>query len=714
MKADSFKIAKVFSGGGDIHYVLPHFQREYSWGEAEWKTLLDDATAIYDEYDPDREPEHFLGALVVINDGTRNGVIPALKLVDGQQRLTTISLLFCALRDLLSDSNPSLSNKIQKMLVNRDEEGELYFKVLPTLKYGDREAYTRLVGSDSENFNTSDSNIPKAYNYFYEKLKNKLSSQALKAEQFFVVLSNCFQVVLMDLSQDESPYKIFESLNAKGKQLTQADLVRNYIAMTLPAKYQESLFKEQWEKIESLLQEKRTVGKSRVGELTGFIRHYLAIESRSFCSEKHIYYRFRDRIEKNFKEPNLFIGELKNISQFAEYYDKLLRPEREADPKIQEALCRLNILDIQMAYPFLMTAYDAWKSQKISHDDFLGLLKVLENYMVRRFICDEPNSTITTVFAYLWNNIQTEIATSELSFVDSLKKVLVTKSYPPDRNIRSSVKKVKLYQEGSTQKNKKLIFILEEINFYLSRGTGGFTALDRDDQPSIEHILPQKPVEDWKIELGEENLNRIYQDYLHTLGNLTLVTSSWNKKLSNSPFLTKKEILENHGLKINSDYFKQEIHTWNDNAILERANFLVEKFLEIWSAFGEAPPLETKLYDKPKSITILEETIDIPKKTWREVLILTTEWVLKNRPDSFENARNMMSGTFCDSDRIEMKKSPRSWHKLSNGVWLDMRGSAKAHIRFCNRLLKAVGIQETDWSVNREEDKLTDSQNLNV
>jgi uncharacterized protein with ParB-like and HNH nuclease domain len=539
MKADSLKIEKVFSGGGDIHYVLPHFQREYSWEEAEWKTLLDDATAIYDEYDQDREPEHFLGALVVINDGTRNGVIPAFKLVDGQQRLTTISLLFCALRDLLGDSNLSLSKKIQKRLVNSDEEGELYFKVLPTLKYGDREAYKRIVCSESRD-PKSDSTIPKAYDYFYENLNKKLLNKSLKAEQFFVVISNCFQVVLMDLSQDESPYKIFESLNAKGKQLTQADLVRNYIAMTLPTKCQENLFKEQWEKIESLLQEKRTVGQSRIGELTGFLRHYLAIESRSFCSEKHIYYRFRDRIEKNFKQPNLFIGELKNISRFAEYYDKLLRPEREADHKIQEALRRLNILDIQMAYPFLMTAYDAWKSKQISHDDFLDLLKILENYMVRRFICNESNSNLTTVFAYLWNNINTEKATSELSFVEALKKVLVTKSYPPDRNIRSSVRKVKLYQEGSTQKKQKLIFILEEINFYLSRGTGGFTVLDRDDRPSIEHILPQQPKEDWKTELGEENLTRIYQDYLHTLGNLTLVTSSWNKKLSNSPFSTKK------------------------------------------------------------------------------------------------------------------------------------------------------------------------------
>jgi hypothetical protein len=138
---------------------------------------------------------------------------------------------------------------------------------------------------------------------------------------------------------------------------------------------------------------------------------------------------------------------------------------------------------------------------------------------------------------------------------------------------------------------------------------------------------------------------------------------------------------------------------------------LVEKFLEIWSSLGEAPPLETKLYEKPNSITILGETINIPKKTWREVLVETIEWILKNRSDDFENARSMISGTFCDSDKIDLKKSSKGWHKLSNGVWLDMRGSAKTNLRLCNRLLEAVGIPETDWSVNLEEDRETPNPN---
>jgi len=216
MRADSIKISKVFSGGGDIHYVLPHFQRQYSWDETNWKTLLDDAFAIYDEYEPDKEPpEHFLGSLVVINDGTRNGVITAFNLVDGQQWLTTISLLFCALRDIVRDTHPGIAKKVQKMLVNPDEDGDVHFKILPTTKYGDREAYTAIIREDTPL--DVESGIPQGYTYLHKELSQKIAKGEIEAERFFLVLSNCFQVVFIDLNHDESPYQIFESLNAKGK-----------------------------------------------------------------------------------------------------------------------------------------------------------------------------------------------------------------------------------------------------------------------------------------------------------------------------------------------------------------------------------------------------------------------------------------------------------------------------------------------------------------
>jgi uncharacterized protein with ParB-like and HNH nuclease domain len=272
MKADSLKISKVFSSGGDIHYVLPHFQRQYSWEQRNWQTLLEDAFALYDEYDPEQEqpPEHFLGSLVVISDGNRNSVINAFNLVDGQQRLTTISLLLCALHDLVQATHPAIAKRAKRLLLNLDETGDIRYKLLPTTKYGDRDAYTALIRGDIPL--PSESGIPAAYNYLRNQLEQKINDGGIQPDFFFAVISNCFQVVFIDLNHDESPYKIFESLNAKGRPLSQADLVRNYIAMKLPTQQQEKIFKDHWEKIEHLLQEKRTVGKESIqNKLNKFI-----------------------------------------------------------------------------------------------------------------------------------------------------------------------------------------------------------------------------------------------------------------------------------------------------------------------------------------------------------------------------------------------------------------------------------------------------------
>lgn len=234
MLANSIKIAKVFSSGGDVHYALPHFQREYAWEKENWKTLLNDTISIYELYSNDSPPEHFMGTLVVINDGFHSGTIPVCKLVDGQQRLTTISLMLCALGRIVKESDPALHKKIQRMLVNEEESGDLYFKLLPTTKYGDRTSYQAIVRN--EPVPAVESKVPEAFNYLSKELRNRISQDQIDPEIFFIVLTTCLQVVFIDLDKGERPYEIFESLNFKGKTLTQADLVRNYIAMKLPAR----------------------------------------------------------------------------------------------------------------------------------------------------------------------------------------------------------------------------------------------------------------------------------------------------------------------------------------------------------------------------------------------------------------------------------------------------------------------------------------------
>jgi uncharacterized protein with ParB-like and HNH nuclease domain len=587
VQADNIQISKVFSSGGDIHYVLPHFQREYTWGKEEWTTLLNDALEVYDEIQaapPEEmtEFEHFLGSVVVIPDGHRSGTMAVFKLVDGQQRLTTLTLMLQALSKNIAETHLVTAKKIAKLLVNIDEQDDLYFKILPTTKYGDRLAYTAILrGEDPGN---TDSKIPGAFSFFCSELEGRLSS-GLNADHLFLVLTNAFQVVFITLNQKESPYKIFESLNAKGKPLSQADLVRNYIAMKLPVAQQEKVFAQSWGKIEGQLQETRNVG--RLGELTAFIRHYLALKLEILVDERHVYARFRDRVEKTFETSAEFEAELSVMKGFANHYNVLLRPETAGSPELQNALKRLNKLESGTAYPFLLALLDAHYKEAITSEDLLLVLATIENYMVRRYLSNESPSYLNKVFPSLWKQIDPN------AIVESLKKVLATKNYPTDEEVLRELEYRKLYaKDGSVRARTGLV--LDAINRKLSEGTGGYTVLD--GSATIEHIMPQTLGDDWKTSLGIM-WEKIYKDYLHTLGNLTLITGDWNLDLSNATFQVKKPKLSKHALRLNSQYFSQPLLRWGRDEIRERTELLGGKILELWPSFvtidqGNIAPLQ--------------------------------------------------------------------------------------------------------------------------
>ncbi|MCG3775767.1 MAG: hypothetical protein JW395_2611 [Nitrospira sp.] len=589
MKADSLSIAKVFSSGGDIHYVLPYFQREYTWDPDQWKTLLNDGLAVCAEIPEDQAEttaniEHFLGSVVVIFDGMRGGTVSALKLVDGQQRLTTISLLLKALGALIETSHANLSRKIDKFLVNTDEQGDLFFKILPTTKAGDRSAYCALIkGEDTPEGNYS--KVIQAYSFFKRELQSRLD-EGLEPEKFLQVILNSFQVVFVNLDRNESPYRIFESLNAKGKPLTQGDLVRNYIAMKLPADSQERVFTQSWSRVENLLRESRKVG--RLTELTAFLRHYLAMHSGVLCDEGHIYARFRDRIEKEFAADGALEQELKRIAVFAAHYDRLLRPTGFAETDISTAMTRLNALEISTGYPFLLRACDAFSNGTLSIVSFLGTLAVLENYMVRRYITREPVNFLVRLFPGLWAQVDLT------NIVESLSAILGAQHYPSDAKVRRALKERQLY-DSSELTRRRTTLILESLNRELSTGTGGLTILD--GSPTIEHVMPQSLGEEWKHALGVM-WEQVHKDYLHTLGNLTLMTGDWNSSLSNAPFSAKQAKLANHALRLNSDYFDGSLLKWTRDEILERAESLGSTLLKVWPAlvpdaavpFPEQPP----------------------------------------------------------------------------------------------------------------------------
>ncbi len=685
MDAKSLKISKVFANGGDVHYILPHFQREYAWEKENWQTLLNDVMGLYEAYTSEKEPEHFMGALVVIQDGMRNGVMPAFKLVDGQQRLTTISLMLSAFGKNIESSHPAMYKRISRLLTNPDENDLLFFKLVPTTKYGDREAYFALLKGEEFPKNI-DSKIPEAYQFFYKEFGNRMKDGTIDPEKLFIVLANSLQVVFIDLDQGERPYEIFESLNAKGKALSQADLVRNYIAMKLPEKRQAEVFNKYWSKIENILQEKRTVGKSSIGELTAFLRHYLTMRNGVLCNQAHVYERFRDRVENETFSTDEFEKEIATLKNFSEYYDRLLRPEREPDNNIRTKLRRLNILEISTAYPFLMLVYESYSDNKLSRDEFIEILDILENYIVRRYLLSESTKDLNKMFPTLWR----ELSPSKLA--DTLKKVIITKNYPSDSNIRRDLATERLYG-GRSQVREKMVLVFESINRYLSikNHSGGYTILD--NPPTVEHIMPQSLSPEWKEHLGpgwEQN----FKDYLDTIGNLTLVTQEWNSELSNSSFQNKKSRLSSHALKLNSEYFNQPLPKWDDKAIQARANYLIDAILEIWSELGTPPATQKSTGRKPRSLTIMGQSFVV--STWRDVAFHTANVASELVEDFDMKIASQMPAYF---DKHEFQYACR---QLPNGWWLYLNLSAASVNSFCHNVIALAGILDDDWQV--EED----------
>jgi len=559
------------------------------------------------------------------------------------------------------------------MLVNEDEPGDLYFKLLPTTKYGDRASYQAILrGMPIPNV---ESKIPGAYNYFLKEIGTRVAQYQIDPEVYFIVLTTCLQAVFIDLDKGERPYEIFESLNFKGKTLSQADLVRNYIAMKLPQVEQARIFEDYWSPIEEMLQEKRTVGRSRLGELTAFLRHYMAYLYGILINEEHVYSRFRDRGQQMNTEK--FIDEIKTLKRFAEYYDKMLRPSHEPNSKLRDQLRRLNTLEFGTGYPFLLFAYDAIDKNNLTTEELVLGLKTIETYMVRRYLVRDSVGYINRMFPTL----RKEIDLSD--FDSSLKQAISTKNYPSDARLKQAIETNEIY----TAKRDKLVLVLSTINRHLSIGTDGFTSLDGN--ATIEHILPRSLNEEWRNDLGP-TYEQDYE-YLHTLGNLTLVTQNWNSSMSNAPFARKRQLLANHALELNKTYFTDAPEKWDRHSIVARGQLLTKHIFQIWPAPTLEDGSNVRSNERPKSLTILDEVFAV--KTWREVVQYTAEVVIQMVPN-FETTIVSQLPTYFNKE--EFKPASR---ELSNGWWVNVHLSGKDSKRLCMKMIDLADIPEEEFEL---------------
>ena len=684
MKVFSKTIADALGSIGHMHFVLPHFQREYRWEKHHWQTLWNDAITTYDaliashQRERARQPEHFLGALVIVPQGTSNGTIPVHRLVDGQQRLTTLSLLLCAFSNQVT-GDEDLRNKARALTLNAFAKGDLKFKVLPTTKNNDRAIYSAIL--EGKPVPEGKSHALAAFEFFGTQLQNALASGRIEAEPFFEVLTAAFQIVWVELDKDEDAHQIFESLNTKGQRLGEVDLVRNYIAMRLPSGEQEQIFFEIWAPIEAILDDEHAVGRSGMGELTSFLRHYDAMQSGVLPPENKIYARFRDQM----KETKLaeFVERLRELKRFAALYDGLLRPDKGTDAALRAGLERLNALDITVSYPFLLMLADRHASGAIALKDYVGALQTVENYLVRRFVCGEQTSYLNKMFASLGQSVDF----ADLSV--SLPAVLSRKNYPSDDKIHQVAPRRDFY--GKAGVKEKTVMIFERINAAFYAGTDVLPTLN--SAPTIEHVLPQTLSIWWRDHLGAE-AQRVSDEWLHTLGNLTLVTSSYNSSLSNDSFAEKRAKLRAHGLKLNSEYFGANIEQWNARAIQGRANWLIEKIIEVWPNFADVAASSKSNAGTAKTlpVSVTIRGTRTTTKYWADVLRAIGEFLVEDGADF-----NRLSQQF--PHLISNQPNFASPKELSNGWFIDTHSNTAMKLGHCRKLLKFHGIGDDEWEI---------------
>ncbi len=683
MKADVINVGGLFSDGGNVHYILPRFQRPYAWENEQWQTLWNDLLEIHNH--AGGTAEHFLGAVVVIEEPSVAVNMPTWTLVDGQQRLVTLSLLLNALASETDDEE--LRDEIGDYLTNRHGRDELRYKVLPTEHYGDRSAWLTLVerhvARDSGRTRLND-----AHRFFVQQIRQTTGDGKTACRDLFDTLLTRLKVVFINLQREERPHQIFESLNARGRALEQADLVRNYLAMRLPANEQDNSYKRHWLPIQDMFEERRSAG------ISDFLLNYLASKVGDFYREDAMYLHFRKRMGSEFSEPAALVAELATLHRHAGYFRRFLTPKAEADEELRQWLKRFNALERTVVRPLLLHLYDAHHGGRLSRGELLEALELVDNYITRHFLANFHTGGLRRFLASL----------VRVESLQELKRRLHTRNYPDDKRLRNVLSDMDLYR--SAPNRRRLVYILMRVNHHLLQGRDVTFTLK--SAPTVEHIMPRSLSENWERHLRKEweDFEQSYDFYLNSLGNLTLVTQSWNSSMSNSSWHKKRALLREHGLPLNNQYFGEgqpgDVRAWNEKAIVDRENWIIDAFLELWPDLRA--DRDDEIYDpdrhprpgfdyrnsKVPALNLFGKRLDVYRNSWNNATQLFTNEVAVSRPDFEDIANELESNSLVRS----------GGHKqLDNGWWLHFMWPSDA-ASYMLELADLCDLNETDWSIS--------------
>lgn len=563
MKATSANFLTVIKG--PKQFVIPIYQRTYSWQIAQCNKLFNDILRISRDANT---PGHFIGSVVYFQESIHTvSDVPKLLVIDGQQRLTTISLLIAALAEFVRDHNVDIDTNFTKLqnyyLLNAEEDGELRYKLLLTRR--DKEALINIIkgvplGDDSS------VRVADNFRFFKEKINE---------ENAVDIYNGILRLFIVDVALEkdkDNPQLIFESLNSTGLDLSQADLIRNYILMGQEIKLQTELYEKYWFPME------QSYGNEYTASFDWFMRDYLSVKTGTIPLIDRVYDSFKSYATSS-KAPGTISEVVQDIHKFSGFYVNMVL-HKEPDSELQKSFKNISKLKVDVSYPFLLPVYNDYSNGLISKDEFKEIISLVENYVFRRAICGIPTNSLNKTFATLYKGIQ------QASYLESVKAAFqLMDSYKRFPNDAEFIRELVVKEVYNFRNRNYLLSKLENFNR---------KELVNVDDYTIEHIMPQNPElsKEWQSMLGE-NWKEVQEKYLHTLGNLTL--TGYNSELSDKPFSQKKAMtggFNDSPIRLNE--FLRKVDVWNAENIEVRAKDLAEKACSIWFA----PNLQNEVLSK--------------------------------------------------------------------------------------------------------------------
>ena len=579
---------------GNKQFLIPVYQRYYSWDIEQCKRLWNDIV----EMQKKGKVGHFIGSIVNIAEQAMPTGVQKYMIIDGQQRMTTLSLLLLALRDYAiknPDDKTINARRIDNMLLkNEYESGDERYKLL--LTETDRDIFICLVDQKPISDGTH-SKLLDNYNFF----ANKIASKELKPAEVYESIGKLQIVnITLDRSVDDAQ-AIFESLNSTGKELSESDLIRNYVLMGLEPAEQTYVYERLWRPMELLF-----AYETQASVMDRFFRDYLTMKITHIPKQNRVYEEFK------LYHLNCEFGTIRELCQdlltYAKYYTDMVF-KRSNNLILKSLYEDINDLRMEVSYPFLLKVHQDCTDGLISEDEFEQIIRLCISYVFRRSICDIPTNSLNKTFATLKNEIKPE------DYVNSIKAFFIMrddyKEFPDDDKFTMAFVTRDIYNMRSRN------FILSHLENY------GNKAPIIIENYTIEHIMPQNSnlSLEWQQMLGPD-WREVQKTYLHTIGNLTL--TAYNSEMSDHPFMVKMDMeggFKESALRLNAYIVK--LTEWNEQRIKERAVLLADKAKQIW-AYPDLTAAELAPYqiaEKPAERYSLETyDTNIFTKTLFEVL----------------------------------------------------------------------------------------------